>query len=96
MTRRSFVEDDRAIGYHIVIALFVLGAFALTFAFIGPIFDKSQEMAVNRSADTRYEGYASNGIGYMAQARHSMPFLVMILVTVFLFGKAVLLSSRRY
>lgn len=96
MTRRSLLADDRAIGYQLVIAVFVIGAFALTFAFIGPMFDKSRDMAVDRTDGTRYEGYADTGIGYLEQAKSSMPFLVMIFVTVFLFGKAVLLSSRRY
>jgi hypothetical protein len=89
-----FRADERGLSYQHIIALVTLIAFSLTYAFVTPIFNETHDMAVNKSDETRYEEYADNGIGYVWDAKASLPFVVMLLVTVFLFAKAVLLGSR--
>ncbi len=90
----SFRSDERALGYQHVIALVVIVAFSLAYAFVTPYFNKTHDMAINNSDDTRYEESADAGIGYVWDAKQSLPFVVMILVSVFLFARAILLSSR--
>lgn len=87
-------DDERALGYQHVIALVVIVAFSLTYAFITPYFNKTHDMAINSSDGTRYEESADAGIGYVWDAKQSLPFVVMLLITVFLFARAVFLSSR--